>query len=147
MAHPFKRPVMRITRFAATAIAAAAVLALPAFAQFDPGASADLGVGMGQTAMSQSILSGTRRLSAPEGRSAAPRARAHRGTAPSTTATVPGSARGPSPEQVRARGEQLRPEYERRLRTDGKASADSWLARTAYEMGRREGAAARRPSR
>lgn len=38
---------------------------------------------------------------------------------------------------------QLRPEYERRVRTDGRSSADRWLREVAAEMGRRDGEAAR----
>ena len=36
------------------------------------------------------------------------------------------------------------PEYDRRLQRDGKAAADSWLAKTAREIGRRDGKAARK---
>lgn len=35
---------------------------------------------------------------------------------------------------------ELRPEYERRVREDGKASADRWLREAATELGRRDGA-------
>lgn len=41
------------------------------------------------------------------------------------------------------RKRELLPEYERRTRTDGKASADRWLREVAAELGRRDGAAAR----
>ncbi|MBO9661662.1 hypothetical protein [Dokdonella sp.] len=37
---------------------------------------------------------------------------------------------------------QFLPEYQRRLREDGEASANAWLAETARELGRREGEAA-----
>lgn len=37
----------------------------------------------------------------------------------------------------------LRPEYERRVRTDGKESADQWLRTTAWELGREAGRMAR----
>jgi hypothetical protein len=40
----------------------------------------------------------------------------------------------------------IAPEYNRRVRRDGKAKADQWLAKTARRMGRRDGAAARRAS-
>lgn len=33
---------------------------------------------------------------------------------------------------------ELRPEYERRVREDGKPSADRWLRETAHELGRRD---------
>ena len=38
---------------------------------------------------------------------------------------------------------QLLPEYERRVRSDGQASADRWLREVATEMGRRDGAQVR----
>ncbi|HEY4530414.1 MAG TPA: hypothetical protein VIG97_08845 [Luteimonas sp.] len=41
---------------------------------------------------------------------------------------------------VEQRKRELRPEYERRVRTDGKASADRWLREAAAELGRRDGA-------
>ncbi len=41
------------------------------------------------------------------------------------------------------RKRELLPEYERRTRTDGKASADRWLRKAAAEAGRRDGAAVR----
>ena len=37
----------------------------------------------------------------------------------------------------------LQPEYERRVRDDGKASADRWLREVAAELGRRAGEAAK----
>jgi hypothetical protein len=36
------------------------------------------------------------------------------------------------------------PEYQRRVREDGEASANEWLAEAAREMGRQEGESARR---
>lgn len=39
---------------------------------------------------------------------------------------------------------QFLPEYQRRVREDGEASANAWLAETAREIGRREGEAARK---
>lgn len=41
---------------------------------------------------------------------------------------------------VEQRKRELRPEYERRVRVDGKASADRWLRAAAAEAGRRDGA-------
>ena len=38
---------------------------------------------------------------------------------------------------------QLRPEYEQRVRRDGKASADQWLRETAFKLGQQDGRAAR----
>ena len=43
-------------------------------------------------------------------------------------------------ERERAR---LQPEYERRVRADGKASADRWLREVAADLGRKAGEAAR----
>lgn len=39
---------------------------------------------------------------------------------------------------------QFLPEYQRRVREDGEASANEWLAVTAREIGKREGEAARK---
>ncbi|MBJ6984361.1 hypothetical protein [Luteimonas sp. MC1750] len=39
---------------------------------------------------------------------------------------------------VEQRKRELRPEYERRVRDDGKPSADRWLRETAHELGRRD---------
>lgn len=44
---------------------------------------------------------------------------------------------------VEQRKRELRPEYERRVREDGRPSADRWLRETAAEMGCRDGAAMR----
>ncbi|WP_202845414.1 hypothetical protein [Luteimonas saliphila] len=41
------------------------------------------------------------------------------------------------------RRRELLPEYERRVRSDGRPSADRWLRQVATEMGRRDGAAIR----
>ncbi len=53
----------------------------------------------------------------------------------------PTASAAPSKEQARAA---LKAEYERRIRRDGQASADSWLAAEARAMGRRDGAIAAR---
>lgn len=144
-------------------VAAAGFAALcsgPAEAQFDPGASMDLGSGMGSTALGQSILNGTRNLGKKgagsdelsptmrkycaqwpnEGVCKADRARKAKRKAPARQAFRP------SREEIDARMRAIAPEYNRRVRLYGKASADHWLARTAREMGRRDGAAARRAS-
>jgi len=42
------------------------------------------------------------------------------------------------------RARELFPEYQRRKRDDGKASADAWLQAAAADMGRRDGEAVRR---
>ena len=41
---------------------------------------------------------------------------------------------------------ELRPEYERRVRRDGRPAADAWLRATAERLGRREGQAMQRPN-
>ena len=41
---------------------------------------------------------------------------------------------------IERRRRELLPEYERRVRNDGRASADDWLRRVAHELGRRDGA-------
>lgn len=38
----------------------------------------------------------------------------------------------------------LKPEYERRAQRDGRESANKWLKRTAYNLGRQDGRRARR---
>jgi hypothetical protein len=126
-------------------------------AQYDPGASMDLGAGMGATALGQSTLSGTRNIGkgkagsdelSPtmkkycaqwpnEGVCKADRARRAK------RKTLSGQASHPSREEVNARMKAIAPEYNRRVRLYGKAKADHWLALTAREMGRRDGAAAR----
>ncbi|WP_158636539.1 hypothetical protein [Luteimonas marina] len=45
---------------------------------------------------------------------------------------------------IEQRRRELLPEYERRVRRDGKASADDWLRKRAEELGRRDGATIRR---
>jgi len=42
--------------------------------------------------------------------------------------------------RVEQRKRELRPEYERRVREDGKPSADRWLRETAGDLGPRDGA-------
>ena len=49
--------------------------------------------------------------------------------------------------EMRAKMAELEPEYRRRIRVHGKASADRWLKSTAYAMGQRDGARARRRQR
>jgi hypothetical protein len=101
-------------------------------AQYDPGGTMTLGTGMGATALGQSILSGTRNI----GRTTRPSSR----LAPMRQ---PSHRRGGG---LNAKMRVIAPEYNRRVRIYGKPSADRWLARTAREMGRRDGVAARRAS-
>jgi hypothetical protein len=99
-----------------------------ASAQYSPDATMDLGTGYGQIAMSQSILNGTRTIGKKS--SGALQSR-------------PGSLQQPSAAEMAAMQRLIEPEYKRRVRVDGKASADRWLAATAREMGLRAGRAAR----
>ena len=140
-------------------IAAAALAVLgagQARAQFDPGASADLGAGMGASALGQSTLGGTRGIGQAgrgsdelsptmkkycaqwpdEGVCKADRARHAQ---PATPTPHGGAARDPA-----ARMRAIAPEYQRRVRLYGQAEADRWLAQTARDMGQRDGTAARR---
>jgi hypothetical protein len=147
---------MRLPLVAAALLAAAFPLA--ARAQYDPGATLDLGMGMGATALGQSTLSATRQIGATprgsdelsptmhrycqqwpdEGVCKADRARATERRAPAARAGRP------SQQEMNAMLQALLPEYKRRIRLYGQAKADRWLASTAQEMGRRDGAAARR---
>lgn len=100
-----------------------------AFAQYSPDATMDLGTGYGQTALSQSTLSGTRKIGVD--------ARSSTGKSSTTAART---AQAQSLQQQMAR---IAPEYKRRVRVDGQASADRWLAQTARALGRRDGQNAR----
>ncbi len=148
---------MRILNLVA-AMALYATCCVTAHAQYNPSASMDLGTGMGSTALGQSILNGTRNIGkgggsdelSPtmkkycaqwpnEGVCKADRARrAKRGPRASASPQV----RQSQTDMMRA----IAPEYNRRVRLYGKARADRWLAETARDMGRRDGAAARRAS-
>jgi hypothetical protein len=128
-----------------------------AHAQYDPSATMDLGAGMGATALGQSTLSGTRNIGknphqsdelSPtmkdycakwpnEGVCKADRARRAEQQSPT-------KASRPSQEEIDAKMREIAPEYNRRVQLYGKPSADSWLAETAREMGKRDGTAARK---
>jgi hypothetical protein len=118
------------------AVALCGCLMLPsaAYAQYAPDATMDLGTGYGQTALSQSVLDGTRAI----------------GEKSSARQSRTGALRPqPSAAEMAEIRRRIEPEYNRRVRIDGKASADRWLAATAREMGIRAGRAARtaRPQR
>lgn len=120
----------------------------------------DLGTGMGGIALGQSTLSGTRQLGQKprysdelsptmkdycrqwpgEGVCKADRARRSKKKQPAARVGRP------SQRDMNAMMRAIAPEYNRRVRKFGKASADRWLAKTAREMGKRDGAAARRAS-
>jgi hypothetical protein len=147
---------MRFPLLAAALLAA--TFSFDAAAQYDPGATLDLGTGMGATALGQSTLGGTRQLGKKsrhsdelsptmkdycrkwpdEGVCKADRARRANRKQPSA------HIGRPSQQDMNARMRAIAPEYNRRVRLYGKAKADRWLARTAREMGRRDGAAARK---
>lgn len=147
---------MRIPLLATALLAA--TFSFDAHAQYDPNATLDLGTGMGSTALGQSTLNGTRQLGKKsrhsdelsptmknycrqwpnEGVCKADRARRANRKQPS-----PHMDR-PSQEEMNARMRAIAPEYNRRVRLYGKARADRWLAQMAREMGKRDGAAARK---
>jgi len=143
---------------------AAALLAttfsLDAHAQYDPGATLDLGTGMGATALGQSTLGGTRQLGQKSRHSdeLSPTMKAYCRKWPNEGVCKADRARRagkrqptarvdrPSQRDMNAMMRAIAPEYNRRVRLYGKAKADRWLAKTAREVGRRDGAAARRAS-
>jgi hypothetical protein len=121
-----------------------------ALAQYNPDASANLGARYGSMTLGQSILGGTRDIgrkpsAGRQGLSPQmqdycrrwPNEGVCRANAPHPAPAVDTSRRD---ELMR----QIAPEYERRVRLYGKASADEWLAATAREMGRQDGVRARR---
>ena len=98
-----------------------------AVAQYASEATMDIGTGYGQIALSQSTMDGTRKMG---------------------ERAVPADnrlAQNSKPNQARKQAlmKQIEPEYNLRLRRDGKLSADRWLAATARELGRQEGSADR----
>jgi hypothetical protein len=150
---------MKTMPFAAM-LALAMSFASDARAQYDPGGTMNLGMGMGATALGQSILSGTRNIGKKprhsdelsptmkeycaqwpsEGVCKADRARRARRQLPTNQASRP------SREEISAKMRTIAPEYNRRVRLYGKPKADLWLAQTAREIGRRDGTAARKAS-
>ena len=148
---------MKAVLFAAMLVFAIS-FASHARAQYDPGATMNLGMGMGATALGQSILNGTRGIDGKqrhsdelsptmkeycarwpdEGVCKADRARRAKRQAPAKHASRP------SREEINAKMRAIAPEYNRRVRLYGKPSADRWLAKTAREMGRRDGTAVRK---
>jgi len=131
------------------------MLPVPAFAQYSPDATLDLGMGMGSTALGQSTLSGTRQLG--QGKKGSdelsPTMKRYCAQWPNEGVCRADRARRlqrqqqsaqPSPERVNQLMARLRPEYEQRVRRDGKTRADQWLRETAYRLGQQEGRTARR---
>lgn len=109
----------RTSRLAMVLLCASAPLSL-AMAQYDPGATLDLGMGYGQNALSQSAMRNTsENLRDSERR----KDDDYAGSGKSRDAHLA----------------ELRGEYARRVATDGAASANAW----ASEMGRRDARAER----
>ena len=165
--------------FVAIALAAMAAIVLPAspaFAQYSPDATLDLGTGYGATALSQSILGGTSQIGTEGGQGTdelSPTMKEYCATWPEETTCVayteraaqraqqqqaqsqmqPGMQPQPQPQMQpaaapdQARMNEMRavlePQYERRVREEGKASADRWLVETARRLGEQDGRAAR----
>jgi hypothetical protein len=110
------------------------LVATPAAAQYSPDASMDLGTGYGAIALGSGTLDGTRRIGT-------------RGDGSDEITTTPRQGQdqpAPSPARVSELMAQLRPEYEARVRRDGKPRADLWLRETAFRLGEQEGRMARR---
>ena len=62
--------------------------------------------------------------------------------APAMSATQPASNA-----RMQALMQSIKPEYDRRVREDGKASADRWLRTVAWDLGQKEGRATRASQR
>ena len=106
-------------RLAVALLCASAPLSL-ALAQYDPGATLDLGMGYGQNALSQSAMRNT--------------ADNPRDSSRRKDDDYAGSGKSRDAHLAELRGE-----YARRVATDGAASANAW----ASEMGRRDARAER----
>lgn len=87
-------------------------------AQWDPGATAQLGAGHGFNALSQSTL-----------RNAYAEPKDSEAEAAHALAVT----------QAEALWQQLQPEFRQRLQRDGEGNAMAWLRHTAFELGRRAG--------
>lgn len=131
--------MMQTTRvFRQAALIISMCSATGGWAQYDPGATGNLGAGMGSAALGQSVLSGTRRIQ-PNAAVTQPGGPVLPGNSASGRAGV-GPASGKSPfdaldPQTRRR---LEAEYRRRIQTEGKRGADRWLQQVARETGRRD---------
>jgi len=128
----------------------AASFSSEAKAQYDPGATMDLGTGMGGIALGQSTLSGTRQIGKKSRHSdeLSPTMKDYCRKWPDEGVCKADRARkarhaAPAPADLDAKMREVAPEYNRRLHLYGKEKADRWLAETARAMGERDGAAAR----
>jgi hypothetical protein len=128
--------------------------AASASAQYSPDASMDLGTGYGATALGSATLDGTRRLGTDGGGSdeLSPTMKRYCAQWPNEGVCRADRERAAQRQQQAARPSQARmnelmaqlmPEYEQRVRQDGKASADQWLRETAFRLGQQDGRAAR----
>ena len=104
-----------------------------ALAQYSPDATVDLGTGYGQTALSQSTLSNTRDIGATKS-----------SPSESSASRTASAARNLQTQSLDRELAWITPEYKRRVRTDGQASADRWLAQTARALGQRNGQQSRK---
>jgi len=108
----------------------------------------------GDIALSQSILSGTRKIT---GKSANKRNNSYRKPSPKNgvrrlkpaankkVTTTRKSVQLPKQPDMQAKWKLVEPEHKRRVRVYGRSSADRWLAEKGREMGRRDGSLARKP--
>ena len=91
-------------------------------------------------ACSASLVIACGTLLAPQAQAQAQDAGRHRAAATQRPAVDEIAIKAELRRMVEQRKRELRPEYERRVREDGKPSADRWLRETAAELGRRDGA-------
>lgn len=138
-------------------LGATLVLALPAHAQYDPGATLMLGEGMGFSALSnntyQNAIEATRQDDDRERPSASQRRDSSSGSA-RRDASSRRAADGPvlrnqadvdryMNERMAYHAKALAPEYKRRAARDGTAAADRWIRARAEALGKMEGEKAR----
>lgn len=123
----FAIPGSRRRFFAPMAIAGAALLAPPAFAQFDAGQQANL-MHQHELMRNQSTGDGPDWLEPKKGESA--------GLSPVQQAAIKSELQA----MIERRRREFLPEYERRVAAEGKPAADAWLRQVATEAGRRDGA-------
>lgn len=128
------KPLLRRKWIAAAVLAASACLSMPAFAQFDAGQQANL-MHQHELMRKQTTGDGNRREARAEDRAG----QRGKGITPRQQAAIEAEMRGRFEQHRR----ELLPEYERRVKSDGKPAADAWLRRVATEAGRRDGNAIR----
>ena len=126
--------------FGAVLLAAATIVPAGAYAQYDPSGSAMLGAGMGDLAISSSILSATRALSKQTDDSGKESSSSQR---PAKAVNAPANTPADQAAAMERAKAKLLPEYQRRLARDGRDSANAWLKEAAYAEGVAAGRAAR----